>query len=145
VPDIKRTAEATWIGNLTGGRGMVSTESGTLSKVEYTFKTRFGDQRGTNLEELLAAAHAGCFSMAFAHTLSEKGHEPERITTKATCLLAETNNGFNIAKIHLEVRGKAGEIDEATFKEIAEEAHMSCPVSNLLRYGLTIEMNVSLE
>jgi len=145
MPEIKRAAEATWIGNLTGGRGMMSTESGTLSQVEYTFKTRFGDQRGTNPEELIAAAHAGCFSMAFAHTLAEQGHEPKRITTKATCALVETNEGFNIAEMHLHVRAKAGDLDEITFKRIAEDAHKRCPVSNLLRHGLTIELDVSLE
>jgi osmotically inducible protein OsmC len=145
MADIKRTGEATWRGDLARGDGAVSTESGTLSQESYTFKTRFGDAKGTNPEELIAAAHAGCYSMAFAHTLSEKGHRPESITTKATCSLVPADGGFKIARMHLQVRGTVPGLDEATFRQIAEEADKGCPVSNLLRPGLKIEREVALE
>jgi osmotically inducible protein OsmC len=145
MADIKRTGEATWRGDLKGGDGAVSTESGTLARESYTFKTRFGDAKGTNPEELIAAAHAACFSMAFAHTLSEKGHRPESITTKATCSLVPTDGGFRIARMHLQVRGRVPGLDEATFRQLAEEADKGCPVSNLLRPGLEIEREAALE
>jgi osmotically inducible protein OsmC len=145
MTDIERTGEATWRGDLRGGDGIVSTQSGTLAQESYTFKTRFGDAKGTNPEEMIAAAHAACYSMAFAHTLSEKGHKPESIATKATCSLVPTNGGFKIAKMHLRVRGKVAGIDEAAFRQLAEEADRGCPVSNLLRPGLEIEREVGLE
>lgn len=145
MADIKRTGEATWRGDLARGDGVVSTESGTLAQESYTFKTRFGDAKGTNPEELIAAAHAACYSMAFAHTLSEKGHRPESITTRATCSLVPTDGGFRIAKMHLEVRGEVPGLDEATFRQMAEEADNGCPVSNLLRLGLEIERELALE
>ncbi len=144
MADIKRSGEATWRGDLTRGDGVVSTESGTLAQVSYTFKTRFGDAKGTNPEELIAAAHAACYSMAFAHTLSGKGHRPGSITTKATCCLVPTDGGFRIAKMYLQVRGRVPGLDEATFRQIAEEADRGCPVSNLLRPGLEIEREVAL-
>jgi osmotically inducible protein OsmC len=144
MAEIKRAAEATWRGDLTGGKGIVSTESGALAQVGYTFKTRFGDTKGTNPEELIAAAHAGCYSMAFAHTLSEKGHKPDSITTRATCFLMPTYGGFKIARMHLEVRGEVPRLDDATFKQIAHEADKGCPVSNLLRPGLEIEIDAAL-
>lgn len=145
MADIRRTGEATWRGDLTRGDGVVSTESGTLAQESYTFKTRFGNAEGTNPEELIAAAHAACYSMAFAHTLSEKGHRPESITTRATCSLVPTDGGFRIARMHLQVRGKVPGLDEAAFRQIAEEADRGCPVSNLLRPGLKIEREVALE
>ena len=145
MADIERTGEAVWRGDLKGGDGVVSTESGVIEEASYTFKTRFGGAEGTNPEELIAAAHAACYSMAFAHTLSEQGHKPERISTKATCSLVPTDGGFRIARIHLRVRGKVPGIDEASFAQIAEEADKGCPVSNLLRPGLEIQREASLE
>ena len=145
MADIERSGEAVWRGDLRGGDGVVSTESGVIAGASYTFKTRFGDVKGTNPEELIAAAHAACYSMAFAHTLSEQGHKPETIETKATCSLAPTEGGFKIARMHLDVRGKVPGIDEATFVRIAEEADKGCPVSNLLRPGLEIERDARLE
>jgi osmotically inducible protein OsmC len=145
MADVKRTGEATWRGDLKAGDGVVSTESETLARESYTFKTRFGDAKGTNPEELIAAAHAACYSMAFAHTLSEKGHRPESITTKATCSLVPTDGGFRIAKMHLQVRGRVPGLDEATFRQLAEEADKGCPVSNLLRPGLETEREAALE
>ena len=145
MAEIERGAEAVWRGDLTGGEGVVSTESGVIAEASYTFKTRFGDVKGTNPEELIAAAHAACYSMAFAHTLSEQGHKPETIATKATCSLVPTEGGFKIARMHLRVRGKVPGIGEASFARIAEEADKGCPVSNLLRRGLEIEREVRLD
>ncbi|MBN1460186.1 MAG: OsmC family protein [Armatimonadetes bacterium] len=145
MADIERTGEAVWRGDLKGGDGVVSTESGLIEEASYTFKTRFGGAEGTNPEELIAAAHAACYSMAFAHTLSEQGHKPERISTKATCSLVPTDGGFKIARMYLRVRGKVPGIDEPAFARIAEEADKGCPVSNLLRPGLEIQREVSLE
>jgi len=145
MADIERTGEAVWRGDLKSGDGVVSTESGVIEEASYTFKTRFGGAQGTNPEELIAAAHAACYSMAFAHTLSEEGHKPERISTKATCSLVPTSGGFAITRMHLRVRGKVPGIDEASFARIAEEADKGCPVSNLLRHGLEIQREVSLE
>lgn len=142
---IKRSASATWEGNLKDGKGAVSTESGALDDVAYSFRTRFKDAEGSNPEELLAAAHAGCFSMAFAATLAEKGYDPQSIETQATCSLAPLDGGgFEITAMKLLVRGRVPDIDPDLFAQIAEEADAGCPVSNLLRPGLEISHDVSL-
>lgn len=146
MADIKRTAKAEWTGNLRYGKGRIDSESGVLKDARYSFRTRFEDTPGTNPEELIAAAHAGCYSMAFSHTLSEKGYRPERIETRATCIMSpQEGGGFGITAMHLQVRGQVPGIDEATFQEIAHEADRGCPVSNLLRGGATIELDVALD
>jgi osmotically inducible protein OsmC len=138
-------AKAAWLGDLRKGKGRVGTESGALKNKSYSFGTRFEAESGTNPEELIAAAHAACYSMAFAATLSDKGYEPERIETEATCILtSQEGGGWAITEMQLEVRGQVSGIDAATFKQIAEEADKGCPVSNLLRSGLTIEFDVAL-
>lgn len=140
-----RKAGVVWEGNLKDGQGKISTESQALFEQPYKFETRFEDQPGTNPEELIAAAHAGCFSMAFASTLKRKGYEPERVDTTATCTLApKEKGGFEITKMHLYVRGQVPDIDAATFQEISIEADKGCPVSNLLREGLKIEIETEL-
>ena len=139
-----RTAQAAWTGDLRNGNGKISTTSAAIKQVDYTFKTRFENEPGTNPEELIAAAHAACYSMAFAGLLARKGHTPERIQTKATCFLRRTDNGFEIFKMRLDVTGSVPGIDEQMFKQEAKEADKGCPVSNLLRCGLEIEINVSL-
>ena len=142
---IRRTGEAVWTGDLRNGEGRIDTGSGAIKNQRYSFGTRFRNIPGTNPEELIAAAHAACYSMAFAGTLSSKGHQPERIETAATCtLMPQEGGGFKITKMQLQVRGQVPGIDEATFKQIAEEAEKSCPVSNLLRSGLTIQLDVEL-
>ena len=137
---IKRTATGTWHGHLKHGKGLIETTSGALKQTPYTFRTRFEDEPGTNPEELIAAAHASCYSMAFAHHLSEQGHEPEVISTTATISM----EGGKIHTMHLETRGKVAGMDNETFKRHAEEAEKKCPVSNLLRSGLEIKLNASL-
>jgi len=142
---IKRKAGVVWKGDLRNGNGMITTESQALSEQPYSFATRFEDKPGTNPEELIAAAHAGCFSMAFASTLKKKGFDPRRITTNATCtLVSKPEGGYKIVEMHLDVQGEVPDIDDATFKQVAEEADMGCPVSNLLRCGLEIEKQVKL-
>jgi len=138
---IQRTATAVWKGSLPSGNGQITSASGVLQNTPYSFKTRFEQSPGTNPEELIAAAHAACYSMAFAHTLSEKGYQPESVDTKAVCSLERLESGgFKITKIRLETQGKVPGIDEATFKQVAEEAEKACPVSNVLRGGAEIEL-----
>ena len=145
MADIRRTAKAAWLGTLRRGEGSASTESGILENQRYTFATRFGDAPGTNPEELIAAAHAACYSMAFAATLGSKGYQPERIEIEAMCTVtSQEGDGWKIVKMQLLVRGQVPDIDEVTFEQIAEEADKGCPVSNLLRSGLTIELDVAL-
>ncbi len=145
MAEIKRTADATWKGDLKGGTGAINTTSGILAKTAYSFATRFEDKPGTNPEELIAAAHAACYSMAFAHTLAQKGHTPQSISTKATCYLEAAVGGFRITRMHLHVRGVVPDLDNDTFKAIAIEADNGCPVSNLLRCGLTLQIDAALE
>lgn len=137
---ILRTATGTWHGDLKGGKGLIDASSGVLTSTPFTFATRFENAKGTNPEELIAAAHAACFSMAFSNYLSQQGHVPDTIVTKATISL---ENG-SINKMHLETRGKVAGLDNATFKKLADEAEKKCPVSNLLRPGLAITLDASL-
>jgi osmotically inducible protein OsmC len=138
---IKRSAQARWQGNLKEGAGRISSESGAIEARPYSFSTRFEDEPGTNPEELLAAAHAACFSMAFSLALTEEGHTPEYVETHATCVMtSQPEGGFEITEMHLYVEGSAPGLDAETFREIAEEADKGCPVSNLLRPGLKIKL-----
>lgn len=144
MADIQRSAEAVWNGNLRGGNGSISSTSGVLNDTPYSFATRFEQAHGTNPEELIAAAHAACYSMAFAATLGRKGHQPLQIQTRAICSLTPQQSGFKITKMRLETHGKVEGLDEATFQEIAREAEQSCPVSNALRGSLQIEVDARL-
>jgi osmotically inducible protein OsmC len=143
MADITRTAKAVWNGDLKGGKGTLDATSGVLKATPYTFATRFEQAPGTNPEELIAAAHAGCFSMAFAHTLAGQGNVPEAIETSATCYLSpQPAGGFKITKMKLVTRGRVPGMDAATFKKIALE--VQCPVSTLLKPGLEIEIDAAL-
>ena len=141
---IVRKAGAVWTGDLRQGRGTISTESAVLSEVPYGFATRFENEPGTNPEELIAGAHAACYAMAFANTLNRQGHKPERIDVQAACVLEKQKEGFAITRMKLQVRGMVPGIDGDTFFQIAKEADKGCPVSNLLRPGLTIELATEL-
>ncbi len=144
MADIQRSADAVWQGDLRGGNGRISSPSGVLSDTAYSFATRFEQAHGTNPEELIAAAHAACYSMAFANTLSKQGHVPQRIQTRAVCSLSpQPTGGFKITKMRLETRGQVDGLDEATFQQIADEAEKACPVSNALR-SLQIEVDAKL-
>ncbi len=144
MANIERVAEATWNGELRTGDGQLGSASGVLRDVPYNFRTRFEQEPGTNPEELIAAAHAACYSMAFAGTLGRKGHQPQQIHTTATCVLTpQQTGGFKITKMRLQTEGKVDGIDQATFEDLAREADASCPVSNALR-AIEIELNARL-
>jgi osmotically inducible protein OsmC len=144
MTEIIRKAGAVWKGDLRKGNGTISTESTVLTEVPYSFATRFENEPGTNPEELIAGAHAACFAMAFANTLAKKGYKPESIDVSAACVLEKQEAGFAITRMKLRVRCVVPDIDEDTFFEIAREADKGCPVSNLLRPGLTIELETEL-
>lgn len=142
---IGRSAEAVWRGDLKGGNGSFSGTSDAFKDIGYSFATRFEHAPGTNPEELIAAAHASCYSMAFANTLSKKGYKVHAIHTKATIVLEPNpGGGFHIARSRLETRGQVEEIDQETFKQVALEGEQNCPVSNALRGSLEIQLDASL-
>lgn len=138
---IERTATGIWRGKLKDGSGTIGSASGVLGDVPFSYATRFENARGTNPEELIAAAHAACFSMAFANYLDSQGHSPEEIATRATISL----DNLVITKMHLETEGKVPGLDQATFARLADEAEKKCPVSNLLRSGLAITLDARLK
>ena len=136
MPDLQRHGEARWKGELFKGSGTVSTGSGVLREVPYSVPSRFENAKGTNPEEMLAAAHASCFSMMLAKILGDQKKTAEEIHTRATLTLAQRGGGWKIASIHLEteVRGEGLELE--TIKRCAEQAKEQCPVSVLLKPGL---------
>jgi osmotically inducible protein OsmC len=140
---MKRNASAVWHGNLKQGRGALSSESGVLKDTPYSFATRFEGTPGTNPEELIAAAHAGCFSMALSAALGQEGFTPERIATRATLSLEQVQGNFTITASHLETTVKLPGIDRAKFDAIAAGAKANCPVSRLLKAEITL--NATLE
>jgi osmotically inducible protein OsmC len=145
MANIKRRGQARWRGGLREGQGQVSTESGALDGLAYSFYTRFENEPGTNPEELIAGAHAACYSMAFSATLEAKGYSPRRVETHATCVMSpKEGGGFEIIEMHLQVRGEVPGLDNETFVAIAHEADLGCPVSNLLRNGLNIVLDAAL-
>jgi lipoyl-dependent peroxiredoxin len=136
MPDILRHASATWAGDLRSGTGSASTESGALKDAKIAFVSRFENEPGSNPEELLAAAHAACFSMALSANLGRQGLTPKEIRTRATVTLNKGEAGFKITKVHLETEGEVPGIDQAGFAEAAEKTKQTCPVSVLLLPGL---------
>jgi osmotically inducible protein OsmC len=140
---MKRTGSAVWKGGLKDGTGMVSTESGVLQGVNYSFAKRFGEERGTNPEELIGAAHAACFSMALSAVLGEAGMTAESIDTSAAVTVVPADGGFSITKVDLTVRARIPGADEAAFMKAAEGAKANCPVSKVL--NAEISMDAKLE
>lgn len=136
---MERKASATWKGSLEKGNGTITTESGVLATAPYSFRTRFESGDGTNPEELIGAAHAGCYSMALSMILGEAGHEPEQIDTRAAVTLEKVPDGFAITAVHLDVKGKVPGADEAAFLDAAEKAKEGCPVSKALDVEITME------
>lgn len=138
-------ARAVWNGDLKGGSGRISAETGILQDATYTFATRFEQQPGTNPEELLAAAHAACFSMQLAGLLGRAGYQPQSVETQAICSMSpKDGGGFRISKMRLETRGKVEGIDPQKFQEIAEQAKEVCPVSGVFRNNIEIELDAVL-
>ena len=121
------------------GRGAISTESGVLKETQYSFGTRFEDGIGTNPEELIAAAHAGCFSMAFSAELGKVGLRPESIYTSAAITLEKTDSGFAVTESHLDLTAKIPGADQAKALEIANAAKAGCPISRLLKANITMD------
>ncbi|WP_440997789.1 OsmC family protein [Arhodomonas sp. SL1] len=136
---MKRNATAVWQGGLKDGSGNISTETGTVANAAYSFGTRFEQGTGTNPEELLAAAHAGCYSMALSLVLGESGVTPERIDTTATVAIEPSDDGFTITTVHLDVRARIPGIDQGTFEEAANAAKVGCPVSKLFNAEITLD------
>jgi osmotically inducible protein OsmC len=145
MADIQRKASAVWMGTLRDGRGAISTQSQAIVDKPYSFSTRFENEPGTNPEELIAAAHAGCFTMAFSSALTKGGYEPTRLETAATCVMVpKEGGGFRIARMELSVEGEVPGIEAEAFQTIAAEAEQGCPVSTALRPGLEIELTAKL-
>jgi osmotically inducible protein OsmC len=134
-----RKGSAVWHGGLKDGRGAVSTESGVLLEAQYSFGTRFESGAGTNPEELIAAAHAGCFSMALSKQLEDAGMKADEIRTTAGVRLEKTDAGFTITKVHLDVTARIPGADAAAFETAANNAKAGCPVSRLLNAEITLE------
>lgn len=143
---MSRTSKATasWAGTLKAGAGEFAAESGAF-KGEYSFPTRFESRPGTNPEELIAAAHAACFSMALASVLEKGGSEPKTITTTAHCTLEVSDAGPRITTMKLVTRGTVPGIDQSTFESAAQDAKNNCPVSKALKGNLTVELSATLE
>jgi osmotically inducible protein OsmC len=136
---MKRKASAVWRGGLKDGQGTISSESGVLKETQYSFSTRFENGIGTNPEELIAAAHAGCFSMAFSAELGKAGITPESIHTTATLTLDKTDAGWTVTESHLDVAAKIPGVDPAKFTAAANAAKAGCPISRLLRANVTMD------
>ncbi len=136
---MKRSASAVWQGGLKDGKGTISTASGVLADTQYSFSTRFEEGKGTNPEELIAAAHAGCFSMALSAQLGNAGKTAESIQTEATVTMDKTDAGFTITAVHLKVRAKVPGASPPDFEQAAEVAKKGCPVSRVLNAQITME------
>ena len=136
---MQRKGSAVWRGGLRDGQGSVSTQSGVLSDTQYSFSTRFESGAGTNPEELIAAAHAGCFSMALSKQLEDAGMKADEIRTTAAVTLEKTDAGFAITKVHLDVSARIPGGDAAAFETAANNAKAGCPVSRLLKAEITMD------
>jgi osmotically inducible protein OsmC len=138
---MKRTANAVWEGNLKEGKGDLSTQSGIFKATPYSFRSRFGDGRETNPEELIAVAHAGCFTMALSSGLEKAGFKADHLATKATLTFDEGK--LTITAIHLDLEGKVPGIDQSKFQEVAAEAKANCPVSKVLNADISLDAKLA--
>jgi osmotically inducible protein OsmC len=136
---MKRQASAEWQGDLKTGKGTVSTESSVLSKTQYSFSTRFESGKGTNPEELIAAAHAGCFTMALSGQLGNAGLTPQELRTTASVTFEKLDAGWTVTQIHLDVKGKVPSADQAAWEKATQAAKTGCPISRLLNTKITME------
>jgi osmotically inducible protein OsmC len=144
MADISRKASAQWSGDLANGKGIISTESGTVKDAQYSFKTRFESGTGTNPEELLAAAHAGCFTMQLSAMLAGDGHTPQDVQTEATCEMVRAGAGFKVSTMRLKVTGKVEGIDQATFEDYVSRAADLCPLSGVMKGNVEIVHEATL-
>lgn len=143
MPSIKRTAEAVWKGGGPDGKGTITTQSGTLSGTAYSAGMRFGEDKGTNPEELIAAAHAGCFNMALAFGLGGGGHKPDELRTTAVVTVEKEGAGWTVKSSALTLKGKVPGMSADDFKKPAEAAKAGCPISRVLA-GATITLDAQL-
>ena len=134
-----RKAKAVWRGTGRAGSGNLSTDSGVLAETPYSFRTRFENEKGTNPEELIAAAHAGCFTMALAFGLQAGGYTPTELTTEAVVTLDPEGQGFRISRSALTLRAKVPNLNETKFLELAGAAEKNCPVSKVLNAAITLD------
>jgi osmotically inducible protein OsmC len=134
-----RKAKAVWRGTGRAGNGNLSTDSGVLAETPYSFKTRFENEKGTNPEELIAAAHAGCFTMALAFQLQGAGYTPTELNTEAAVTLEADGEGFRISRSALTLRAQVPNLDEAAFVRMANDAEKNCPVSKVLNAAITLD------
>jgi lipoyl-dependent peroxiredoxin len=136
---MKRKASAVWSGGIKDGKGTLSTDSGVLDDTRYSFSSRFENEKGTNPEELIAAAHAGCFAMALSGQLGNAGMTAERITTTANVTLEKSGDAFAITSVHLDVRARIPGAEREAFEKAAKSAKEGCPVSKLLNASITMD------
>jgi osmotically inducible protein OsmC len=137
--DIKRRGSARWSGGLKDGKGRLSTQSGALKELPYGFGSRFEGEPGTNPEELIGAAHAGCFTMALSSILGQEGLTATQLDTTAAVTLKQSGQGFEISAVHLTLEGKVPNTDAETFQKLAQKAKENCPVSKLLKADISLE------
>ena len=138
-----RKASAVWNGNLKDGKGTVSTESGALAQTPYSFRSRFESGSGTNPEELIAAGHAGCFTMALSAQCTGNGLTPDTISTSAALTLEMVEKSWTVTKIHLEVTARVPGASNETFQKLAAEAKANCPISRLLKAEITMSATLN--
>jgi lipoyl-dependent peroxiredoxin len=141
---MQRKSSAAWQGGIKDGKGQISTDSGVLASVPYSFEKRFGEEKGTNPEELIAAAHASCFSMALSGQLGSAGITAPDIATTATVTLEKLESGFAITASHLDVTIKAPGADRAAVEKAAENAKAGCPISKLLKATITMKTTIEV-
>jgi lipoyl-dependent peroxiredoxin len=139
MTSVTRTANAVWTGTHQDGRGRLGTQSKVLDDTPYAFLTRFGDEKGTNPEELIAAAHAGCFNMALAFRLTQAGHPPRALRTAARLTLAKDASGWRISEVALDLEGEVPGMDAAQFAQLAQDAREGCAVSRSLHARVTLK------
>jgi len=138
-----RKARAVWHGTGRAGNGELSSDSGVLSNTAYSFRTRFENEKGTNPEELIAAAHAGCFTMALAFQLQKAGYTPTELSTEAAVSLDPEGEGFRIARSALTLRAQVPNLSEALFAQLAKDAELNCPVSKVLKAEITLDAKLT--
>ena len=143
MASIKRSASAKWQGSGKDGKGALSTQSGTLKETPYSFSTRFGDGQGTNPEELIAAAHAGCFTMALAFKLQGAGHAAENLATEARLTMEQDGPGWKIAAVVLHLVAKVPGLSAEEFQKLAADAKATCPVSRVLNAEISLEATLA--
>jgi osmotically inducible protein OsmC len=141
---MKKSASAHWSGGIKDGQGSISTATGALRDAPYGFKSRFEDGPGTNPEELIGAAHAGCYSMALSLGLGEAGLTAESIDTKAVVTLEKDGDGFSITAVHLSCKARVPGADAATFDKVAQATKQACPVSKVLKAAITLDASLEI-